>query len=59
MEDPRRSGETEGDAPKGPAGGAAKPRSRWGLFLAIVIVVALLGLIVYLHLTGALGPGTH
>ena len=53
------SPESEGDASRVPAGGAANPRSRWGLVLAIVIVLALVGLIVYLHLTGALGPGVH
>jgi hypothetical protein len=55
MDDPPDSTETDGDAP----GQAAKPRSRWGLVLAIVMVIALLGLIVYLHLTGILGPGQH
>ncbi len=59
MDDPRRSPETEDDARRGPVDGAAKPRRRWGLVLGIVIAVALIGLMVFLHLTGALGPGVH
>ncbi len=59
MQEPRRSPETQGEIRPEPDGGSAKPRSRWGLLLAIAIVVALVGLMVYLHLTGALGPGVH
>jgi hypothetical protein len=59
MEDPRRSGRTGGDVRRDPADRAATPQSRWRLALGIVIVIALLGLIVYLHLTGTLGPGIH
>jgi hypothetical protein len=55
MDDPGRSPKTDGDA----AGGTDKRRPRWGLVVAIVIVAAVLGLMVYLHLTGTLGPGVH
>jgi hypothetical protein len=40
----------------------ADPRQWWGLIMGIVIAVALIGLIglmVFLHLTGTLGPGVH
>ncbi len=59
MDNPRRSPETEDDAHRGPAGRAAKPRARWGLVLVVVVVIALVGLMVFLHLSGALGPGLH
>ncbi len=44
---------------EGNARGAARRRPPWGLVLGIVIAIALIGLIVYLHLTGAIGPGVH
>jgi hypothetical protein len=58
MADPHRSPEDakarRGAAPDAPTGGP-----RWKVVVAIVLVIALLGLIVFLHLSGAIGPGTH
>jgi hypothetical protein len=59
MDDEPHSPGTEDDTRRGPAGRARKPRPRWGLVLGIVIAIALIGLIVFLHLTGAIGPGVH
>jgi hypothetical protein len=58
LADPTRSPQTD-DAGRGPDRGAANSRSRWGLILGIILAIALVGLIVFLHLTGTLGPGTH
>jgi hypothetical protein len=35
------------------------PRPRWGLVLVVVVAVALVALMVFLHLTGTIGPGLH
>ena len=59
MADPLRSpddtdrarGEPNQDAPSG--------ASRWVVAVAIILAIALLGLIVFLHLSGAIGPGIH
>jgi hypothetical protein len=59
MADPLRSpddmdrvrGEPNQDAPRG--------TPRWVVAVAIILAIALLGLIVFLHLSGAIGPGTH
>jgi hypothetical protein len=59
MADPLRSrddmeparGEPNQDAPSG--------ASRWVVAVAIILAIALLGLIVFLHLSGTIGPGTH
>ncbi len=58
MTDPPRFPQAD-DAGRGPDRGAANSRSRWGLILGIILTVALVALIVYLHLTGTIGPGTH
>jgi hypothetical protein len=59
MPDVSRSPETSDDARQDPDQGAARGTSRWVVLVGIVIVAALLGLIVFLHLTGAIGPGVH
>jgi hypothetical protein len=57
--DPPRSPETETHARRGPDRGADSGTPRWVLVLAIVIAIALVGLVVLLHLGGTLGPGAH
>ena len=59
MPDPSHSSETGDDARQDPDQGASSGTSRWVVLVGIVIVAALLGLIVFLHLTGAIGPGVH
>jgi len=58
MTDPPRHRGTDGDdgpAPEGPPGGGP----RWKVVLGVTIAIALLVLIILLHLTGTIGPGTH
>jgi hypothetical protein len=57
MADPLRSPQTDDEA--GPDGGAGGGAPRWMVVAGIVTVVALLGLIVFLHVSGAIGPGAH
>jgi len=57
--DPPHSPETEDDAGGGPDRGAANSTPRWVFVLGIIIATALLGLMVFLHLSGTLGPGVH
>jgi hypothetical protein len=38
---------------------ADPPHSRWLVILVVVVAVAVLGLMVFLHLTGTMGPGLH
>jgi hypothetical protein len=59
MADPPRSLETDDEARRGADGGASSRTPRWALILVAVLAVALLGLMVFLHLTGTLGPGAH
>ena len=59
MADPLRSTKTDDEAEGGPDGGATSGTPRWMVVAGIVIAVALLGLILFLHVTGAIGPGVH
>ena len=59
MADPPSSPATEGDARRAPDGAAATSRPRWVLVLVVILAIALVGLLVFLHLTGTLGPGLH
>ncbi len=59
MADPPHSPEAEDDAGGGPDRGAANSTPRWVFVLGIIIATALLGLMVFLHLSGTLGPGVH
>ena len=59
MADPSHSPHPGDDAGHRPDHGATGGTPRWVVLVAIVIVAALLGLIVFLHLTGAIGPGVH
>jgi hypothetical protein len=59
MADPPRSPETQDKADRGADGAAASSTPRWVLILVAIVAVALLGLMVFLHLTGTLGPGLH
>lgn len=47
------------DAGTGPADGQAPGRPRWKAAAVWVIVIALLLVMLILHLTGTLGPGTN
>jgi hypothetical protein len=59
MADPPRPPETDDEAGRGADGGAASSTPGWVLILVAIVAVALLGLMVFLHLTGTLGPGLH
>ena len=59
MADPPRTPGTEKDAGQSPDRGASPGAPRWVFVLGIIIAIALVGLMVFLHLTGTLGPGAH
>jgi len=59
MSDPPPSPETGNDADHGPVSAPAGGPPRWVVIIGIVAAVAILGLIIFLHLSGAIGPGTH
>jgi hypothetical protein len=59
MADPLRSPEDADRARRGPEQDASRGTPRWVVAVAIILAIALLGLIVFLHLSGAIGPGIH
>jgi hypothetical protein len=59
MTDPLRSPEDADRARRSPEQDASRGTPRWVVAVAIILAIALLGLIVFLHLSGAIGPGTH
>jgi hypothetical protein len=59
MADPLRSPEDADSARRRPDQSAPRSTRRWVVVVGIVLAIALLGLIVFLHLSGAIGPGTH
>ena len=59
MADPPRSPQRADRAGRGPDLGIAGGARRWVVGLGIVLAIALLGLIIFLHLSGAIGPGIH
>ena len=59
MADPLRSHEDADRARREPNQDAPRGASRWVVAVAIIVAIALLGLIVLLHLSGAIGPGIH
>jgi hypothetical protein len=59
MADRPSSPETEADTHRVPDGGAPTSRPRWVLVLVVIVAIALVGLMVFLHLSGTFGPGLH
>jgi hypothetical protein len=59
MADPLRSPEDADRARRGPEQDASRGTPRWVVAVAIILAIALLGLIVFLHLSVAIGPGIH
>jgi hypothetical protein len=59
MGDSPRYPEPEDEADRGAPGGTGGRLTMLGGILMIVLAMALVVLIVLLHLTGTLGPGTH
>jgi len=56
VDPPRSPGTDEDVGSDGETGGRTR---RWPVILGIVVAVAVLGLIVFLHLSGAIGPRPH
>ena len=64
MADPLHSPEDADRARRGPeqdasGGSPSTGTQRWVVVIAVGLAIALLGLIVFLHLSGAIGPGIH
>ena len=59
MADPLRSPDDTDRARRGSDQDAPSGAPRWVVVVGIVLSIALLGLIVFLHLSGAIGPGSH
>ena len=58
MADPSHSPATGDDAHRGTNETSGRG-PRWVVVVGFVIAIAVLGLIVFLHLSGAIGPGIH
>ena len=59
MADPLPSRDETDRARRRPDQDAPSGAPRWVVALVTVLAIALLGLIVFLHLSGAIGPGIH
>jgi hypothetical protein len=59
MADPLRPPEEADRARRRPEQDVSRGARRWVAVVGIVLAIALLGLIVFLHLSGAIGPGIH
>jgi len=57
MADPVRFPKDADRARQGPGQDAPSGAPRWVVVVTIVLAVALLGLLVFLHLNGVIGPG--
>jgi hypothetical protein len=59
MADPLPSRDETDRARRRPDQDTPSGAPRWVVAVVIVLAIALLGLIVFLHLSGAIGPGIH
>ena len=55
----RRTPASPDDGPARAAGGARGRMRRFAVALGIVVAIALIGAVIFLHASGSIGPGSH